>query len=406
MTHLKIEQNNSAIEQVSSAVITKLYELATSGELDQSSNLVGRLHAQIAPIKCVQYLNDEFDNLYISADQYSIFFEDSAAEQVCVSNWGSNGTVTANQLAAVTNATTQFSNNTSIVTFNEFQYFTSIVDFKFNGCTNLREITLPLNVTAINTGYAFSGCTSLQEFDLSNIFVVGQYVFNGCSNCTFLNIEHINSTGQYAFRECAGITSIELKDGINLGPGTFYNSGVTSVTFKGDASFDGTGGVFDECSRLQSVTFEGQMSCIPFRMFRKCSNLRAIDLSNVHSYRKSNNDSYYGGHFSECSNLASVTLSTYANRLEVGMFAYCGSLTSITIPDNVTEIGSNCFFACRNLTVTCLPTTPPTLDPDGNEYKNFWGVPSIRVPAASLSAYQSATGWSTFTDKLVAIPTT
>jgi hypothetical protein len=34
MTHLKIEQNNSAIEQVSSAVITKLYELATSGDLD------------------------------------------------------------------------------------------------------------------------------------------------------------------------------------------------------------------------------------------------------------------------------------------------------------------------------------------------------------------------------------
>lgn len=98
-------------------------------------------------------------------------------------------------------------------------------------------------------------------------------------------------------------------------------------------------------------------------MFKQCSNLRTIDLSNVHSYRKSNNDAYYGGHFSSCANLISVTLSSYANRLENGMFNYCSSLTSITIPGNVTEIGSGCFQACRNLTVTCLPTTPPVLDP-------------------------------------------
>ena len=44
MTHLKIQQNNSATEEVSSAVISKLYEIVQSSTLDSTSDLVGRLH--------------------------------------------------------------------------------------------------------------------------------------------------------------------------------------------------------------------------------------------------------------------------------------------------------------------------------------------------------------------------
>jgi len=122
-------------------------------------------------------------------------------------------------------------------------------------------------------------------------------------------------------------------------------------------------------------------------MFQKCKSLVSIDLSNCLSYRMSNNDPYYGGHFSECDSLENVTLSTHANRLEDGMFNY-NSIHSITIPANVTEIGQNCFYACINLTVTMLPTTPPTLDA-GNDgvYRNFDMVPSIKVPAGTLSVY-------------------
>jgi hypothetical protein len=121
------------------------------------------------------------------------------------------------------------------------------------------------------------------------------------------------------------------------------------------------------------------------------------------SYRVSDNDPYYGSHFSECYSLITVTLSPHVNRLEGGMFGY-SSIQRITIPANVTEIGNGCFYACRNLTVTCLPTTPPTLVKNNNEnYTHFGMVPSIKVPAASLEAYKTATGWSTWAGNITAI---
>lgn len=43
MTHLRIEQNNIQ-ENVSSAIIEKLYESTINEDLDQSSNLAGTLY--------------------------------------------------------------------------------------------------------------------------------------------------------------------------------------------------------------------------------------------------------------------------------------------------------------------------------------------------------------------------
>ena len=76
MTHLKIEQNNTAIEQVSGNVIEKLYQLAFSGDLDNSSNLVGRLYTTATYQQYVDFLTQQFQDLYISADKYYVKFSD------------------------------------------------------------------------------------------------------------------------------------------------------------------------------------------------------------------------------------------------------------------------------------------------------------------------------------------
>jgi len=68
MTHLYIEQATDKTEEVNSSIISKLYELAISGDLDNTSNLKGRLHSNTAKEKHVTYLNNNFDELYISAD--------------------------------------------------------------------------------------------------------------------------------------------------------------------------------------------------------------------------------------------------------------------------------------------------------------------------------------------------
>lgn len=78
MTHLYIEQDTGSIEEVTSAIISKLYELASSGDLDASSNLKGRLHSSSARRLEAQYLTSMFSELYINADIYYKHFVDPA----------------------------------------------------------------------------------------------------------------------------------------------------------------------------------------------------------------------------------------------------------------------------------------------------------------------------------------
>jgi hypothetical protein len=74
-------------------------------------------------------------------------------------------------------------------------------------------------------------------------------------------------------------------------------------------------------------------------------------------------------------------------------------ITSVTIPASVTNIGFNAFYGCAKLaSVTVQATTPPFL-PDSS---NAFGTPpvaglQIAVPAASVSKYQSAAGWTSYT---------
>ena len=79
MIHLKIEQNNIQ-ENVSSAVIEKLYELASSGDLDQSSNLAGNLHTTATYQAYIDVLHTEYPDLTISATNTYIMFEDPEVE--------------------------------------------------------------------------------------------------------------------------------------------------------------------------------------------------------------------------------------------------------------------------------------------------------------------------------------
>lgn len=95
----------------------------------------------------------------------NIEFKDSEVKRLCVENWGSNGEITYDQAAAVTDLGTVFSGNTAITSFDELQYFTGLTSIGigvFNGCTSLMFIKIPNSVTSIGN-IAFSGCSSLSS---------------------------------------------------------------------------------------------------------------------------------------------------------------------------------------------------------------------------------------------------
>ena len=100
--------------------------------------------------------------------------------------------------------------------------------------------------------------------------------------------------------------------------------------------------------------------------------------------------------------LASVIIPNSV--ISIGQSAFSSTLLeSVIIPNSVTNIGGGVFnYAQRLENVTVEANSPPTIG-----YGAFTNTSSnlkIYVPAASVEAYKTSTNWSTYADKIQAIP--
>lgn len=153
-------------------------------------------------------------------------------------------------------------------------------------------------------------------------------------------------------------------------------------------------GAFSWCATISSVTIPSSVTYIGGEAFDMCENLTSIDIpDSVTSIGYST--------FSGCFSLTSVTIPNGVTIIGEHAFDHCNSLTSVTIPSGVTEIGSDSFGNCGSLTsVTIEAITPPTLG--SNVFDDTNDCP-IYVPSQSVSAYQSASGWSDYAERIFAI---
>lgn len=98
-----------------------------------------------------------------------------------------------------------------------------------------------------------------------------------------------------------------------------------------------------------------------------------------------------------------IEYAAYAqNSIRNNAYQRVTSLKCIYIPAYVSSIGAGAFSECTSLIrVVCYATTPPTLA--SSVFYNSDNA-KIYVPANSVDSYKQATNWSTYADRIEAIP--
>lgn len=181
-----------------------------------------------------------------------IQFKDLEVKKLCCLNWDTDhdNELSYQEAATIVSIGTVFKGNTTIVSFNEFQYFNGITDISnaFQGCTNLWEITLPDNLSTIGDA-AFANCKSLNSIILpENIVSIGDSSFISCplSNITI----PINTTkvGASAFRNCSKLGQIKILGNIE--------------TIDEHA--------FENCFSLQGIELPQSITTIGISAFKNC----------------------------------------------------------------------------------------------------------------------------------------
>lgn len=220
------------------------------------------------------------------------------------------------------------------------------------------------------SGYKFSAMTNSIIGDC--VTSIGYNAFQNCSSLTSCTIgSGVTSIGADAFENCTSLTSINLP------------SGITSIG----------GGAFLKCSSLTSIDIPSSVTNISTFAFSYCTSLTSCTIgSGVTSIGTSA--------FSNCSSLTSIDIPNSVTSIGDWTFGTCSSLSSIDIPDSVTSIGQQAFASCSGLTsITVEATTPPTLG-----ILVFYGSTCpIYVPAESVEAYKTASGWSNYASRIQAI---
>ena len=289
----------------------------------------------------------------------NIKFDDANVKALCVANWDTNsdGELSYDEAKAVTDLQDAFSNNTTITSFNELQYFTGlaeICDSAFYSCRSLTSITIPNSVTTIGN-YAFCDCVSLTSITIpKSVTTIGDFAFYCCTSLTSITIPNsVTTIGDDAFCTCASLTSITIPN---------------SVTTIGDHAFA-------VCVSLANIYVEDGNTNYDSRM-----NCNAIIETATNTL------------IAGCKN---TIIPNSVTAIGNSAFNSCVFLTSITIPKSVTSIGAGAFIRCKSLRDVYVEWNTP-LSVNVLFYETPIDSATLHVPVGTKALYKAAEVWKDF----------
>lgn len=206
----------------------------------------------------------------------------------------------------------------------------------------------------------------------------------------------------------------------SVGSCCFYNSNIEYLVYPYSGAWAGASR-FERMPRLKFLAVKPGSTEYSYRFVNECVSLKGISIpDNVVAAGDYGFSSLYSirriclpASFTATSSIAQrfmfaetplheIRLNEGQTKISMRDFQDVYTLFSLTIPSTVTGINSEAFDSSAILDFYLLPTTPPTLSNTNAFGNNSWGTQyKIHVPAESLEAYQTATNWSTFADKMV-----
>ena len=200
-----------------------------------------------------------------------IQFVDPNVEAICATKWGDGVGLTYAQAAAVTSIPNNlFRGNTTITSFDEFQYFTSVTVVTassnsnatsgcFYNCSNLKSIILPDSITTVGKA-AFNGCSNLESINFpDNLTALGAFAFNGCSKLVVTSLNNVTSALDRTFTNADSLVSIVALKLVSTGGASTTNTGT-----------------FGSCDSLEYAEFGAAFTTLAQRTFENCDNLKTF----------------------------------------------------------------------------------------------------------------------------------
>lgn len=276
----------------------------------------------------------------------------------------------------------------------------------FNGCKFLTKVNLPNTLTQIGQ-YSFRHCTALSSINFHTaITIIEQEAFYNCTSLEIddLQLPNLETLGQNAFY------GVKIKKIGNLGKITALPTASTSTQNFGDKSV------------LEEVVLPEGVISVPKNSFYNYTSLKYVQMPNIQTIAEDaflkcssltgtlnlpNLTSIGAGAFSGTAieyvdNLGTITnIPAYTGSFS-STFQNCSKLKRLILPETITSIGNWMLSGCTTMEVLiCRALTPPTFD--RNPFYNSNSTFIIYVPDASVEAYKTASGWSSYADRIKTI---
>ncbi|MDD6981619.1 MAG: leucine-rich repeat protein [Clostridia bacterium] len=283
--------------------------------------------------------------------------------------------------------------------------------FALNGIQGLTSLELPEGMTEIPDS-AFIGA-SIESIVLpSTLTKIGASAFSGSALKSITIPKGVTEIGGSAFKDCDSLETVIFEEDselTTLGTYVFAGSGLTQITLPAGvtnlykemtASY-----TFQDCDKLTSVTFLGEITELNGSAFRNCTALKSFTIpetvtvmgtyvfsgSGLESitipaglaslYTSSSSTTAASYTFLDCLSLKTVTIAEGVGFINGQAFKGCTALTAMAIPASVTGIGANAFEGCTALESVTFGEES-LLASIGDKAFTTSGLTTIAIPAS------------------------